>query len=375
MRRLRPDVRAVIPVSKVVLGAEEERLVLEVLRSGQLAQGPMVERLESAFAELCGVEHALAVNSGTTALVVALEALDLGPGDEVVTSPFTFVATLNAILEAGATARFADIDAASFTIDPDALAARVGPATRVVMPVHLYGLPADMAAIEQVSDAAGAAVVEDAAQAHGATIGARSVGSFGIGCFSLYATKNVTAGEGGIVTTNDPGVADRIRLLRNQGMRLRYQYEVPGHNYRLTDVQAAIALPQLDRLAQLNTTRRANAEMLAAGLAGTPGLILPTTPPGRSHVFHQYTVRVTGDASLGRDALADALSARGIGTGAYYPALVHAYDCFREHPRVVIDHTPVAEQAAREVLSLPVHPALRPGDIDHVVEAIRDLLG
>lgn len=375
MRCMRPDVRAVIPVSKVQLGAEEERLVLEVLRSGQLAQGPMVERLEAEFAELCGVEHAMAVNSGTTALVVALEALDLQPGDEVITSPFTFVATLNAILEAGATARFADIDAESFTIDPDALATQVGPATRVVIPVHLYGLPADMTAIEGVSDAAGATIVEDAAQAHGAMVEARPVGSFGIGCFSLYATKNVTAGEGGIVTTNDALVADRIRLLRNQGMRLRYQYVVPGHNYRLTDVQAAIALPQLDRLAKLNASRGANAEMLAAGLAGTPGLVLPTTPPGRAHVFHQYTVRVTSGASLSRSALADALAARGIATGVYYPALVHAYDCFREHPRVVTDHTPVAEQAAREVLSLPVHPALDVGDIERVIDTVRDLLG
>jgi perosamine synthetase len=236
-----------IPITRVRLGEEEERLVLEVLRSGQLAQGPMVERLEHDFARLCGARHAIAVSSGTTALVAALQALGVGPGDEVVTSPFTFAATLNAILETGATARFADIEPTTFTVDPASVRRRLSPRTRVVMPVHLYGQPADMDRLVAIAADHGSAIVEDAAQAHGATVRGRAVGTFGIGCFSLYATKNVTTGEGGIVTTDDDELAASIRVLRNQGMRTRYSYDVVGHNYRLTDLQAAVGIPQLAR--------------------------------------------------------------------------------------------------------------------------------
>jgi len=248
----------VIPITVVSVGPEEEKLVLEVLRSGHLAQGPVVEEFESRFAAAHDVGHAVAVNNGTSALVATLEALGIGPGDEVITSPFTFGATLNAILESGATARFADIDE-NCCLDPDATEHLIGPRTRVIMPVHLYGLPADMPRFERLAAEHGLGLVEDAAQAHGARVGGRAVGSFGIGCFSFYATKNITSGEGGMVTTNDEEVADRLRVLRNQGMRARYQYELAGHNYRLTDLQAAIALPHLLRLGAVNDSRRANA--------------------------------------------------------------------------------------------------------------------
>jgi perosamine synthetase len=234
-----------IPISTVRLGAEVEELVLGVLRSGMIAQGPLVKRLEEEFAELTGVDHVVAVNNGTTALIAALDVLDLQPGDDVITSPFTFVATLNAIIESGATARFADIDAADFNIDPSAVAAAVGPRTKVVLPVHLYGQCADMARLAGIASAAGLSVVEDAAQAHGARIGDKAAGSWGIGCFSLYATKNLTTAEGGLISTNNAALADRLRVLRNQGMRQRYVYEMAGNNYRLTDLQAALCLPQL----------------------------------------------------------------------------------------------------------------------------------
>jgi perosamine synthetase len=364
-----------ISISAVHLGEEEERVVLEVLRSGHLAQGPMVQQLEAAFAQLCGVRHAVAVSSGTTALVAALQALELRPGDEVVTSPFTFVATLNAILECGATARFADIDAADFTVDPAAVEAVLSDRTRVVMPVHLYGHPAALGAIVPLADRHGAAVVEDAAQAHGATVAGRPVGSFGMGCFSLYATKNVTTGEGGVVTTDDQALADRLRLLRNQGMRAPYRYEVAGHNYRLTDLQAAVGVPQLGRLDDLTACRRANAARLSEGLAGLPGLRLPAVAPGRTHVFHQYTVRVGADAPIGRDALVRALADRGIATGVYYPTVVFDADCYRRHPRVVSESVPQAEAAAREVVSLPVHPSLSAGDLERIVAAVRSCFG
>jgi dTDP-4-amino-4,6-dideoxygalactose transaminase len=363
-----------IAISQVHMGEEEERLVLSVLRSGQLAQGPKVAELEQRFAALCGVRNAIAVNNGTSALVAAMQAADLGPGDEVVTSPFTFVATLNAILEAGATACFADIDRATFNVDPGAVAAAITERTRVVMPVHLYGQPAAMETISEFASTRDLAIIEDAAQAHGATVGGRAVGSFGVGCFSLYATKNVSTGEGGIITTDDDALADRLRLLRNQGMRARYQYEIAGHNYRLTDLQAAIAIPQLKHLEATTARRRDNAAQLSAGLAGTVGIVPPVVAPGRTHVFHQYTIRVTPEARLDRDALMTHLEQRGIGSGVYYPRVAYDYECYRNHPRVKISEVPEGFRAAREVLSLPVHPYLSGSDVDRIVEEVRAAL-
>ncbi|WP_229397929.1 DegT/DnrJ/EryC1/StrS family aminotransferase [Micromonospora okii] len=364
-----------IPISVVRLDEEAEQLAVEVIRSGRLAQGPMVARLEREFADLVGVEHAVAVNNGTTALVAALEVLDLQPGDEVVTSPFTFVATLNAILEAGATARFADIRADDFCVDPEALAAAVGPRTRVLMPVHLYGQPADMDAIVPLARRHGLGLVEDSAQSLGAAVGGRGAGSFGLGAFSLYATKNLTTGEGGMITTDDAHLADRLRVLRNQGMRQRYQYEVAGHNYRLTDLQAALGIPQLATYGDNVKRRRDNAARLTAGLADVPGLRLPAELPGRSHVWHQYTVLVTEAAPATRDEVVARLTEQGVGCGVYYPKTVHDYDCYREHPRVVVDPTPVADDVVRRCVSLPVHHHLADGDVDRVVEAVRKAVG
>jgi perosamine synthetase len=363
-----------IPIT-VVDVSESEPYVLEVLRSGCIAQGPMVKRFEERFAELCGVEHAVAVNSGTTALVAALQVLDLEPGDEVLTSPFTFVATLNAILEAGATARFVDIRAQDFCVDPEALAAAVSPRTKVLMPVHLYGQTADMDPIAKLAADQGLAVVEDAAQAHGAHYDGRRAGSFGLGCFSFYATKNITTGEGGAVTTNDAGLADRLRVLRNQGMRERYVYEVAGHNYRMTDLHAALAIPQLEHAARVIEARRANARALSEGLSGIPGLRVPAELPGRGHVWHQYTILVDDQAALTRDELAAELQRRGVGCGVYYPKLVTDYACYQGNPRVLRGETPVAASIARQCLSLPVHPALTADQLAEICAAVRGLLG
>lgn len=359
-----------IPITSVQVGTEEEAAVLRVLRSGHLAQGPVVAELEREFARRCGVPHAVAVSNGTIALVAALRALELGPGDEVITTPFSFVATLNAVLESGATVRFADVTD-DFTIDPQAVAALVTERTRAVLPVHLYGLPADMTALTGIAARAGAVVIEDAAQAHGARVGDGVVGSFGVGCFSLYATKNLQCGEGGLVTTVDDRLADRLRLLRNQGMRLRYQYELPGHNWRLTDLQAAIVVPQLRRLDETIGRRAANAARLTEGLAGLPGLRTPQVPPGRTHVWHQYTVRVTHEAGLTRDDLAKRLEQAGIGYGLYYPRLMNDYECYQGHPRIIEDPTPRAAQCAGQVLSLPVHQHLAAGDVDRIVTSVR----
>lgn len=363
-----------IPITVVdVAGAEP--YVLEVLRSGVIAQGPMVKRFEEAFAQVAGVAHAVAVNSGTTALVASLQVLDLRPGDEVVTSPFTFVATLNAILEAGATARFADIRSDDFCLDPDAVAAAIGPRTKVLMPVHLYGQTADMARLAPLAAEHGLALVEDAAQAVGATFEGRPAGSYGLGCFSLYATKNITTAEGGVITTDDGTVADRLRVLRNQGMREKYRYEVAGHNYRLTDLHAAVGIPQLENLPKITERRQRNAEALSEGLAGVPGLTLPLVLPGRTHVWHQYTVLVGEDAAVGRDELAARLTEKGIGNGIYYPRVVFDYDCYRDHPGVIASEVPVAQRVASQALSLPVHPALTDGELDTIVAAVREVLG
>jgi dTDP-4-amino-4,6-dideoxygalactose transaminase len=360
-----------INISEVHLGTEVEDLVLSVLRSGRLAQGPRVEELEHLFANAHGSKYAVAVNNGTTALVAAMLAFDLQPGDEVITSPFSFVATLNSILEAGATARFADIGS-DFCLDPASVESLIGPRTKAIMPVHLYGLPADMVAISSIALKHGIALIEDSAQAHGARIGDRPVGSFGVGCFSLYATKNITSGEGGVITTNDANIADRLRLLRNQGMRARYEYEIPGHNFRMTEVQAAIAIPQMTRLDEISAKRRANAKLLCDALEGLPGLYLPTTPPGRTHVFHQFTIRVGEGAPIDRFELAARLQKSEIASGVYYPRLMHDYDCYRNDARVVVDDTPLARATAAEVLSLPVHQYLSNDDIGRIAVEMRN---
>jgi perosamine synthetase len=236
-----------IPISAVCLGPEVEQSVLDVLRSGQLTQGARVAAFERAFAEFCGVPHAVAVNNGTTALTAALEGLGIGPGDEVLTSPLTFVATVNAVLSTGARVRFADVRAQDFTLDPEAVQDALTARTSVLMPVHLFGQTADMDALVDVAATRQMHLVEDAAQAHGARFRQRAAGAFGVGCFSFYATKNLTTGEGGMVTTRDTDLADRLRLIRNHGMRTRYEYEVVGHNYRMTDLAAAVGIPQLTR--------------------------------------------------------------------------------------------------------------------------------
>lgn len=364
-----------IPLSVVQLGPEVEQSVSEVLRSGIIAQGPKVAELERMFAALIGVDHVVAVNNGTTALIAAVQVLDLEPGDEVITSPFTFVATLNAIIAAGAHARFADISATDFNLDPSNVPGLLTDRTKALMPVHLYGQCADMESIVAIANTNELAIVEDAAQAHGAKVGDASAGSWGLGCFSLYATKNITSGEGGLISTNDAALADTLRVLRNQGMRQRYQYEMVGHNYRLTDLQAAVCVPQLSRYAEIVESRQANAAALSDGLGAIEGVTVPTEIEGRSHVWHQYTILVDESARRSRDELVDDLTADGIGCGIYYPKVVYDYDCYRTHPQVSLDPVPVADQVVARCLSLPVHAALSTSDIDRIVTTIAKHMG
>ncbi len=364
-----------IPITTVQFGVEEERRVLEVIRSGLIAQGPVVAEFEQRFAHLTGTKHAIAVNNGTTALIAAIQVLDLQPGDEIITSPFTFVATLNAILEAGATAVFADIRLDDFNLDPTSVEKLITNRTRVIMPVHLYGQTADMDPLVQISEKHNLLIIEDAAQSHAARYNGKAAGSFGLGSFSFYATKNITTGEGGMITTDDDLIADKLRVLRNQGMRARYQYEQAGNNYRLTDLQAALALPQLDRYAETIKTRQENAQKLIDGLQGIAGLALPSQLPGREHVWHQFTVRITEEAKISRDEFVENLQQRGIGCGIYYPKVVFDYDVYRNNPLVRISPVPLAMTAAQQAVSLPVHVNLTDQEIDEIVSVVRDVLG
>lgn len=360
-----------IRLSQPHVGERSVQLVSEVIRSGQLASGPYVSELETRVAALTGVAHAVAVSSGTAALEMAFEAT-LRPGDTVLTTPFTFAATLNSALRAGAVVRFADVDEEG-NLDPESVWAELDSSVTAIVPVHLYGRPCAMIELARAADEVGAIIVEDAAQALGARDSSgRAVGSWQIGCFSLYATKNVSAGEGGVLTTDDDRLAGWFRRFANQGSSTRYEYEMVGTNRRLTDIQAALALPQFDEITALTERRRDNAERLRAGLTGLTGLRLPSDHPG--HVYHQFTVRVTADARLSRDSLRQHLRDAGIESGVHYPRLVYDYPCYLTHPGVKPGDHPVASRLTREVLSLPVHPGLTTAEIEKVIDTVRSVL-
>jgi perosamine synthetase len=355
----------VIPISKPMIGEEEKRAVLEVLDSGILAQGPRVGAFEKAFAEMIGVKHAVATSSGTTALHAALLAHRIGKGDEVITCSFSFIASANSILYTGARPVFVDIEPKTFNLDPEKIEWAVTPRTKAILPVHLFGLPAPMDAIMAIAKKHGLAVIEDACQSHGAEYQGKRVGSFGTGAFSLYATKNITSAEGGMITTDDDTIAENCRVIRQHGMRRRYYHDDLGFNFRMTDIHAAIGLAQLAKLEQMNQTRNANAEYLSQGLRGVS---TPYVPTGSRHVFHQYTVRVPGEQ---RDALLVHLKERGIGTGIYYPVPIHQ-QAFYTQQLGYKQHLPESERAAVEVLSLPVHPALSQSDLEAIVVTVNE---
>lgn len=363
-----------IPIASPQIGEIEQTLALEVLRSGMLAQGEMVERFEEAVRDVVQSEHAIAVNNGTSALIASLLAAGIGRGDEVITSPLTFIATLNAILFVGATPRFADVTE-DYTIDPASAAALITDSTRAILPVHLYGKLSQMDELIELARAHDLMIIEDAAQALGACSPSGNAGTFGLGCFSFYATKNVTTGEGGIITTSSAEQARVLRQLRNQGQLKRYEYMMAGYNFRMTELDAAVGVGQMSRLAYFTERRRQNARRLAEGLDGIPGLVSPSEPENEVHVFNQFTIRVEDDAPISRDDLRSRLSQLGIGTAVYYPKLVYEYDYVPKEHRPPLTSTPRAADFTRRVLSLPVHPGVELAQIERIIDAVRQALG
>jgi dTDP-4-amino-4,6-dideoxygalactose transaminase len=358
-----------IPIAKPILGEEEAEAVKAVLFSGGLAQGKKVEEFEADFAAYTGTKYAVAVSSGTAALHLALLAHNVGEDDEVITTPFSFIASANAILFAGAKPVFADIDARTFNIDPVNIKEKITPRTKALIPVHLYGQPCAMDEIIKIAQEYNLAVIEDACQAHGVEYKGQKAGSYGTGCFSFYPTKNMTCGEGGMVTTNRKEIAEKIKMLRNHGQKERYFHEMLGYNLRMTDIAAAIGLCQLKKLEKFNEKRRENARALTQGMQNIKGVLAPYVLPEVKSVFHQYTIRITKESGLPRDDWREKLTRQGIATEIYYPRPINCQPMYRQLGHN--ENSPQAQQAAREVLSLPVHPALGKEEIGKVLAAIK----
>jgi perosamine synthetase len=362
-----------IHIASPNLGTEEFDAVREVMNSGMVAQGPKVAELEQAFADYCGTTYAAAVSSGTAAIHAALHAAGVEPGDEVITTPFSFIATVNPILFVGAKPVLVDIDPQTFNINAAQLEKAITPRTKAIMPVHLYGQPCDADVLKAIADAHGLVIIEDACQAVGAEYGGKKTGILGdLGCFSLYATKNIMSGEGGMVTTNSKKYLESIKQFRQHGMSSQYEYVGVGYNYRMTDLQAAIAVEQLKKADTFTAARQRNAKLLNKGLAKVRYIELPRVGANRTHVYHQYTIRLDEDFAMGRDEFIAALKTRGVGAGAYYHKALHAYPHIAKLGYKTGDF-PHAEAAAKCVVSLPVHPKVSEQDIQIIVDAISEL--
>lgn len=358
-----------INIAQPQIGPQEIRAVTAVLKSGMLAQGPKVAEFEEKFARFIGSKFAIATSSGTTALHVALLAHGIGPGDEVITSPFTFIATANSILYTGAKPVFVDIDEDTYNIDPEKIEKVISKKTKAILPVHLYGQAADMTQILAIARKHKLAIIEDACQAHGAEWRDKKVGSFGTGTFSLYPTKNMTTGEGGMITTNSQEIYERANLIRAHGSKVKYYHEILGFNFRMTDIAAAIGLEQLKKLSKFNKARQKNASYLNKNLSKIPGIIVPVPDKNATHVYHQYTVRVLPEFGLSRDEVLKKLTEAGIGTAVFYPLPINEQKVYQN--RGFRASTPMAAKVAKEVLSLPVHPGVKEADLKYIVKTFK----
>jgi len=362
-----------IPIAKPLIGDEEINAVVEVLKSGMLAHGKEVEAFEREFADYLGAKHGIAVANGTAALDVALKALKIKPGDEVITTPFTFIASATSILFQGARPVFADIDPETYNLDPNEVLEKITDKTKAILVVHLYGQPANMKVFTEIAEDYNLYLIEDCAQAHGAKFEGKKVGTFGhIAAFSFYPTKNMTTGEGGMVVTNDDELAERAKLIRSHGQAEKYLHVELGYNLRTTNMAGAIGRVQLRKLDEWNRIRNENAEKLSEGIRKIDGLIPPYVDPRVYHVFHQYVIRVGDEFRLNRDELMAKLRERGIGTAVHYPMPVHHQPLFQ---KLGYDKNccPNAIEASKKVLSLPVHPAVSEEDIEYIIESLREL--
>jgi len=361
----------VIPLYKVILGKEEIKAVTEVLKSGVIAQGSKVAELEEKFAKFIGTKYAIATSNGTTALHVALLAHGIGHKDEVITSPFTFIASANSMLYTGARPVFVDIEEESFNIDPEKIEKAITKKTKAIMPIHLYGSSCDMTKIMAIARKHKLVVIEDACQSHGAEWRGRKVGSFGTGAFSLYPTKNMTAGEGGIITTDSQKIYEQAKLLRNHGSKVKYYHDILGYNFRMTDIGAAIGVEQFKKLPKFNQIRQKNASFLTKNLSNIPSLITPFVGSNVNHVFHQYTIRITEEFGYSRDEVLKKLTEAGIGTAVFYPLPINEQKVYQKLGYK--SDTPVAKKVSGQVISIPVQPALKLRDLQYIVKVIKGL--
>ena len=353
-----------IAIAKPTMQQDEKNKVWEVMESGALAQGATVAEFEQGFSEFINTKHAIATSNGTTALHIGLLAMGIRHEDEVITSPFSFMATVTSIIFTGGRPVFADIDPETWNIDPESVRKMITPKTKAIMPVQLYGQSADMDPLLEIAEEHDLTVIEDACQAHGAGYRGRMVGSMGTcGAFSFYPTKNMTTGEGGMITTNSDGLAETARLLRNHGQTTQYQHTLVGFNFRMTNIHAAIGVVQLGKIREFNRKRRENAAFLNQGLDGVEGITTPVVREGMDHVYHQYTLKARR-----RDEFREYLSARGISTGVYYPDVLYHYPAIKPYYSGPCEQ---AEQATREVISLPVHPYLTSEELRYMVDCIR----
>jgi len=360
-----------LPIYTPSLNGREETYVLDALRSGWISSlGTYVTRFEQQFAAFCGVKHGVSVSNGTVALHLALHALGIGAGDEVIVPSLTFVASANAVCYTGATPIFVDVDPCTWCIDPADVARHISPRTKAIMPVHLYGHPAPMAELNALAARHNLLVVEDAAEAHGATIDGKTVGGWGrIGSFSFYANKIITTGEGGMLTTDDDALAARCRMLRDHAMppQKRYWHDEIGFNYRMTNLQAAVGVAQMERIHEFIRRKRAIATHYAQQLAGIPGLTLPAERPGFTNVYWMYSILVESPYARTRDELIPALRARGIDSRPFF----HPLDTLP--PFLAATPRPVAFHLGRCGLNLPSAPSLTDAQVETVCQAIREL--
>ena len=365
-----------IPVNMPLIGDEEVEAVVKVLRSGLLTgrvqSGFWIKKLEDGFSKFVKAKHAYAVNSGTAALHLSLMAAGVGIGDEVIVPSFTFIATAEAVALVGAKPVFVDIESDSYNIDPEKIENALTENTKAVIPVDLYGLPADMAPVREIADAHNLTIIEDAAQAHGATYEAKPAGSYAdVACWSFYASKNMTTGEGGMITTSKEEYAEKIPYMRAHGEKEEYYSSMLGHNFRMPEMEGAVGCVQLQKLPGFLEARRNNAMRLTEMLGGVKRLQLPDEPRGFGHSWYLYTVRLKGASRAERDGVVEKLRQKGIGATVYYRVPIHLMPYYRQFCNYRLPET---EKAAEQVFSLPVHPAVTTEQISYIAETVTKLL-